>query len=84
MAEKLKPCPFCGSKAKFVTKTSNVQGVERGFSFRIECSKCGVHINRKLYELKLTLNDNGEIETVIDERQLAVDEWNKRSIEYGN
>ena len=76
--KELKPCPFCGGKAEFVTKTNNMQGLERGFSFRIECSKCGVHISRKPYELKLKLGNQGQMETVIDERQLAIDEWNRR------
>lgn len=75
---KLKTCPFCGHEAKFVTESSSIQHDQRGFGFRIKCSKCGTHINRKVYEIKLKLNSQGQIETVFDEREKAVEEWNKR------
>lgn len=71
--EELKKCPFCGGEAYF---RINHQ-VERKIKFMIECKNCRVSIP-KIYEVELTLNKNGEIETPKDERGLAISDWNNR------
>ena len=39
MNEELKPCPFCGSKARFV-KVSDTMGSMKLTAWKVQCSKC--------------------------------------------
>lgn len=73
----LKPCPFCGGKAKFVTISNNSNHLTVGFDFGIECEKCGVG-TPKHYSLSLTLGESGAVVPFRDERDIAVNEWNQR------
>ena len=77
MSEELKPCPFCGEKAKFQIITRNSSYMQKGFSFNITCSRCGVS-SPKTYEVKYTLTENGDIKAVTDEREMAIKAWNRR------
>ena len=77
MAE-LKPCPFCGGEAKFFIKYHMERGTTRGYKFGIYCTKCDITTARTDYAIELKLNGNGEIETTLDERPLAVEAWNRR------
>lgn len=76
----LKPCPFCGKEAEFFIidiKTYNREkAAEWGFTIR--CTNCGVK-NPHLYILSVTLNKNAELQHIIDERQNAIDDWNRRA-----
>lgn len=74
---KLKPCPFCGGKAHFIATSSGSQFDIRKISFQVECIKCRVSIPR-YYKLELHLAESGEIEITVDERNDAVEDWNKR------
>lgn len=75
--QKLKPCPFCGGEAFFVTSKnlSSHHGV--GFEFEIKCGGCKVELN-KLYRLDFVLSESGEINILNDERSQAVKNWNRR------
>lgn len=80
MTEKveLKPCPFCGGEAKFLVKVSTERGIIRGWNFGIYCSKCDITTPKTNYILEIQLDEMGEIITVIDERPLAIEAWNRR------
>ena len=75
----LKPCPFCGGKAKFFCTVIKERTVHRGWLFRIVCTECKATLPKTDYEIEVKFNDDGEIKTVIDERPLAVEAWNRRA-----
>lgn len=79
MAE-LKPCPFCGGKGEFETKTSGYQNDSKIIGFYIKCNKCKLE-QPKRYEIRVSLGINGEIITDLDQRKDAVDAWNNRKNE---
>ncbi len=78
MSEELKPCPFCGGKAKFRPITSSIHGANRGFLFRIECSGCGATLPKQ-YELEYIFTELGGLKAVVDERETAIKSWNRRA-----
>lgn len=39
---KLKPCPFCGGKAVYMTKSNTSDHYCVGFNFEVECEDCGM------------------------------------------
>ena len=73
----LKPCPFCGGQAEFVTNTSGYKNCDRIIGFSIRCKKCKTEYPKR-YELRISLGSKGQIETDIDQREQAVSDWNKR------
>ena len=78
MAE-LKPCPFCGGKAEFITKTNNSSSTYVGISFAIECSKCHARHPEANEIVKFGISNNGEIVTIDDGRGKAIEAWNRRA-----
>lgn len=74
----LKPCPFCGGKADFETKSNLSIHSEVGFDFTIKCRECDVKIPRT-YRVTLAIGMSGRINVIIDERQKAIDDWNRRT-----
>lgn len=76
--KELKPCPFCGGKAKFLVKTFSERGTTRGWLFGISCAECGVETPRSKYKIELSFESNGEVKTPIDEREMAIEAWNRR------
>lgn len=79
-SKKLKPCPFCGGQAKFIKKGIGSVKSRVHFSFGIECIDCGGRVP-KSYVLSLTLDEDGEIVPITDERSAAIERWNSRSKE---
>lgn len=75
----LKPCPFCGGTANFFTTLFSMKGTTRGWEFGICCTKCDVTTPKRNYRLELQFGCLGGIETVIDERPLAIEVWNRRT-----
>lgn len=75
----LKPCPFCGGKAKFFSKIFSERGTTRGWNFGIYCTKCNVTTARTDYSVEVKLNDDGNIFVLVDERYEATKAWNRRS-----
>ena len=73
----LKPCPFCGGRAEFVTNTSGYKNDSRIIGFAIKCNKCKA-VYPKRYEIRISLNSRGLIETDIDQRNQAISDWNTR------
>ena len=74
---KLKPCPFCGGKAEFTTKTNSSSQHDVGFRFVVICTKCHV-CAPKTYEWNFRLGSDGEIISSVDEREEAAGDWNRR------
>lgn len=73
-----KPCPFCGGSGEIFVKTTSARGLTRGWEFGVWCSKCGVTLPKQTYTLEVQLCANGEISTLMDERDLALEDWNRR------
>ena len=78
MNEKLKPCPLCGGKAKFRTISNRSSHSNVGFDFTIECVKCKTS-SPKTYTIQFELGNNGEIELILDGREIALQGWNRRA-----
>ena len=74
----LKPCPFCGGKAVFFVKNHTASETKSYWRIGVYCTKCDL-TSSKLYSLTLALGTNAEIQTIKDERQHAVDDWNRRA-----
>ena len=74
----LKPCPFCGGGADFKTKSNLSSHSEVGFDFAIKCSECGIELPGT-YRVTFILGTCGQISTIVDEREKATDEWNRRA-----
>ena len=78
MAE-LKPCPFCGGKAKFLIKTYMERGATRGYNFGIYCTKCDIVLPKTNYIIEFEMSsDDGELKVTADERPQAIEAWNRR------
>lgn len=76
-SEKLKPCPFCGKKAEFRTNTTGTNGENFKYRFNIRCRNCGMNSSH-IYGVEITFR-NGDFVIIEDERDKAVDEWNRRT-----
>ena len=75
----LKPCPFCGGEAKFFVKYFCERGVIRGWQFGIHCFKCNLTTPRTDYQVGVQFNEFGDIVTIVDERDKAIEAWNRRT-----
>ena len=78
MSESLKPCPFCGGKAMFLTITNKSSHSAVGVMFKIKCMKCGTELP-KSYECEMYMDQDGGIRTGKDERTKAITDWNRRA-----
>ena len=74
----LKPCPFCGGTANFFLRLNTSKATTKGWEFGICCTKCNVTTPRTNYRLEVSFGALGNVTTVIDERPLAVEAWNRR------
>ena len=77
-SRRLKDCPFCGGEAYFRVTSNGICAETRKIGFQIECKVCRVSIP-KTYEIELTIDENGDIKTLKDERGIAAGKWNKRT-----
>lgn len=75
---KLKPCPFCGGKAVYMTKSNASDHYCVGFNFEVECEDCGMSLPGR-YKIKFSLSENGELNVLNDERPIAAEKWNRRT-----
>lgn len=72
----LKACPFCGEEPTMTTVGNTSSNYDVGFDFYVKCYGCGISLPRR-YEVRMTLK-NGELRITKDERNKAIEEWNKR------
>lgn len=75
--EKLRACPFCRGKAVFRTVSNRWDNYSVGFKFTIECNDCGIELPNT-YNVRFSLNDDGEINILKDQRGDAIRMWNVR------
>ena len=66
----LKPCPFCGGKAKVNAKINPV------FTIWCECKKCHAKISGYCPNMD---NEEFVMEHIEKCRQLAIESWNRRA-----
>lgn len=78
MTEKLKSCPFCGGEVEFVTDTTGYKAEYRMINFHIRCKDCKIEYPKR-YEIGFHLDSHGEIAMDTDERQKALEAWNRRT-----
>lgn len=76
--EKLKPCPFCGGEAMFNVNSNKSTHYSVGFSFGIKCSNCKL-ILPQTFKAEFCMTEQGEINTIADERKEAIETWNGRA-----
>ena len=65
MSERLKPCPFCGGNAMFLTITNKSSHSAVGVMFKIKCMKCGTELP-KSYEITKWGVDNSNTTSLIN------------------
>ena len=78
MSEELKPCPFCGGNAMFLTITNKSSHSNVGVMFKIKCMKCETELP-KSYECEMYMDQNGCIRTGKDQLTKATTYWNRRA-----
>lgn len=76
----LKPCPFCGGEAKFNIYSTNTQRNCRGWRYDVRCGKCGAFVpDGCAYETTVVMDDNGNVCLLGDDRDKAIQAWNRRA-----
>lgn len=76
-SERLKLCPFCGEKATFEPKTTGMSSGTSEYRFSIGCRNCGMNSSH-IYHVDIAFR-NGDLVIIEDERDKAVEEWNRRT-----
>lgn len=82
MENKLKPCPFCGGKARFITKSNKSSYTGVGFYYIIACSMCNCTPIQKEQDMNFFLDENGEVKITEGSevfKQNMIDTWNTRT-----
>lgn len=72
----LKPCPFCGERATFELVTAEMHNGVSEYRLMVKCGNCEIH-SGKSYVVRKKFQ-NGTFITIEDERDKAVEEWNRR------
>lgn len=79
--DKLKPCPFCGGEAEFdqtaYGRTTDHSSVS--LQFEIRCKKCGATAPNAYGYISINLSSNGELNIWHDDKNPAIDAWNRRA-----
>ena len=79
MMNELKPCPFCGGEAVFVTRSIGHGGGCAIFDFQISCTSCEVKVPESYGCIEFYLDEYGEIKALKDGRPKALEAWNRRA-----
>lgn len=77
----LKPCPFCGGRAKFINKGNFSSNFSSGFYYSIKCVECDIELSQT-EEMNFHLGDNGEpvmTEASKYNRERLIAIWNRRT-----
>ena len=78
----LKPCPFCGGKAKIDQTGVRVMETNHdsvSFDFSIKCAKCNATAPFAYGYISANLSLNGELNVWHDDRPSAIEAWNRRA-----
>ena len=73
----LKPCPFCGGKAEFHISSYDGNNSTRKWWFDVRCKKCFSRLPN-VYRIDVLFSTSGDIKILTDERNKAVEKWNRR------
>lgn len=76
--EELKKCPFCGGEAAIIIKSNYSDYYSIGFDFIVECEDCRTELPG-LHKVRFSLEKDGEINILTDERKEAIEAWNRRT-----
>lgn len=80
--KELRPCPFCGGKAKAKTISNKSTHYNIGFVFEIICEECGAKYPKQ-YGVDLELQEDLSIKAIgEDKREEAIKDWNNRVSSY--
>lgn len=74
----LLPCPLCGARAAYWTRSSSMRDNIRGWEFGIECVKCSTKLPKSNYHISVDFTQDGGIRVCSDERESALRNWNTR------
>ena len=74
----LKRCPFCGEKAEFFIDDVMSMYVTKSIKVGIRCSKCYASILSNYFETNVFVDDNGDVQSISDGEEKAIEAWNKR------
>ncbi|MCM1232313.1 MAG: thioredoxin family protein [Ruminococcus flavefaciens] len=78
--EELKKCQRCGCGNIVFSVINSIGHIEDNFIsfiFKIECKNCKSSLPI-LYHLEIKMGENGEIEIIDDDREVAVEAWNRQ------
>ena len=75
----LKPCPFCGGVAQFAQTAYGTDSGACSMHFQIRCKTCEASAPNGNGALRVALNRDGTIRIITDEREKAVEAWNRRA-----
>lgn len=68
--EELKPCPFCGGKAKLYSGWDNGKELRKSYWAIVKCTQCGI--------VGKNCHNKGPIEDI---ELLTIESWNRRAYE---
>jgi Lar family restriction alleviation protein len=78
LLNKLKPCPFCGREATFHIRKYRGDIFEAKIDFFIACRYCSCRTGGD-YRIDVKLLKNGELLVSNDDREIAINAWNRRA-----
>lgn len=77
----LKTCPFCGLSAEFHQSSYGTDSDREAvlFRFHVGCVHCNVFPPNSDGKVVFNMDKDGNLRLLIDEREKAVEAWNRRA-----